>query len=78
MFVPSANAAEGGYGNYVPGTYGDFVLAGAPEAKLTLRNDVYYYNADIARVVVVNIISKCKLGLRHPVAEQDSGWHRQQ
>ncbi len=41
-----ARAAEGGYSNYVPGTYGDFAMAVEPEAQLTLRNDVYYYNAD--------------------------------
>ncbi len=44
--VRDARAAEGGYSNYVPGTYGDFAMAVAPEARLTLRNDVYYYNAD--------------------------------
>jgi hypothetical protein len=39
-------AAEGGYSNYLPGTYGDFAMAVEPEGRLTLRNDIYYYNAD--------------------------------
>ncbi len=37
-------AAEGGYSNYVPGTYGDFGMALAPTEKWTLRNDIYYYD----------------------------------
>ena len=49
--VPVANAAEGGYGNYVPGTYSDFGMAGAPAGALTLRNDLYVYHADTARAV---------------------------
>ena len=40
-----ARAAEGGYSNYVAGTYGDFGMALAPTETWTLRNDVYYYNA---------------------------------
>lgn len=39
-------AAEGGYSNYIPGTYGDFAMAVEPPDRLTLRNDVYYYEAD--------------------------------
>lgn len=42
----AAQAAEGGYSNYVPGTYGDFAAAVEPSTKLTIRNDIYYYNAD--------------------------------
>ncbi|MGI9493623.1 MAG: SphA family protein, partial [Geminicoccaceae bacterium] len=45
-------AAEGGYSNYVPGTYGDFAVAVAPDPGLTLRNDVYYYSADESRAVL--------------------------
>ena len=37
---------EGGYSNYIPGTYGDFAAAVEPPSKFTLRNDVYYYGAD--------------------------------
>jgi hypothetical protein len=51
LAVPAANAAEGGYGNYVPGTYGDFAMAVAPTGELTLRQDLYYYNADTSRAV---------------------------
>jgi hypothetical protein len=40
-----ASAAEGGYSNYVAGTYGDFGMALAPTETWTLRNDVYYYDA---------------------------------
>ncbi|MEP1469394.1 MAG: transporter [Halieaceae bacterium] len=40
-------AAEGGYSNYVPGTYGDFGMALAPADSWTLRNDTYYYGAEI-------------------------------
>lgn len=39
-------AAEGGYSNYIPGTYGDFAMAVEPPDQLTVRNDVYYYDAD--------------------------------
>jgi hypothetical protein len=44
-------AAEGGYSNYVPGTYGDFAMAVAPQTKWMLRNDVYVYGADSERSV---------------------------
>ena len=42
-----ARAAEGGYSNYVPGTYGDFGMAVAPSEKWTLRNDIYFYDASV-------------------------------
>lgn len=42
----NAFAAEGGYSNYIPGTYGDFAAAVAPADGLTIRNDFYYYQAD--------------------------------
>jgi hypothetical protein len=42
---PFAHGAEGGYSNYVPGTYGDFGMALAPTETWTLRNDLYYYDA---------------------------------
>ena len=32
----SAQAAEGGYSNYIPGTYGDFAMALAPSETWTL------------------------------------------
>jgi len=38
-------AAEGGYSNYIPGSYGDFGMAIAPSASWTLRNDLYFYDA---------------------------------
>jgi hypothetical protein len=44
-------AAEGGYSNYIPGTYGDFGMALAPADTWTVRNDVYYYGADTSRSV---------------------------
>jgi len=47
----SAQAAEGGYSNYVPGTYGDFAAAVEPPSKFTIRNDIYYYQADGGRSV---------------------------
>jgi hypothetical protein len=37
--------AEGGYSNYIPGTYGDFGMALAPAETWTLRNDFYFYDA---------------------------------
>ena len=46
-----SRAAEGGYSNYIPGTYGDFGMALAPTETWTLRNDVYYYEADTDRSV---------------------------
>ena len=44
-------AAEGGYSNYIPGTYGDFGMALAPTETWTLRNDVYAYDASVDRSV---------------------------
>jgi hypothetical protein len=44
-------AAECGYSNYVPGTYGDFAAAVEPASKWTVRNDFYYYAADGGRSV---------------------------
>jgi len=52
----SAQAAEGGYSNYIPGTYGDFAAAVEPPSKLTIRNDLYYYQADGARSVRSGLI----------------------
>ena len=49
-------AAEGGYSNYVPGTYGDFAAAVEPPTKFTVRNDIYYYQADGARSVRSGLI----------------------
>jgi len=43
--VTKVMAAEGGYSNYIPGTYGDFGMALAPSQPWTLRNDLYYYDA---------------------------------
>jgi len=47
----SVHAAEGGYSNYIPGTYGDFAAAVEPPTKFTIRNDIYFYQADIDRSV---------------------------
>ncbi len=47
----TAKAAEGGYSNYIPGTYGDFGMALAPTETWTLRNDIYYYDASVTRSV---------------------------
>ncbi len=44
-------ASEGGYSNYIPGTYGDFAMAVAPSETWTLRNDTYYYDASASRSV---------------------------
>jgi hypothetical protein len=46
-----ARAAEGGYSNYIAGTYGDFAMAVAPSETWTLRNDLYYYDASTTRSV---------------------------
>ena len=51
LVVPAGKAAEGGYSNYIPGSYGDFGMALEPPGKLTLRNDVYYYGADVNRSI---------------------------
>lgn len=47
-FIPSgeAHALEGGYGNYVPGLYGGFLLAATPPPGWYLLNQVYFYFAD--------------------------------
>lgn len=46
LTISDANAAEGGYSNYIPGTYGDFALAVEPPTKWSIRNDYYNYQAD--------------------------------
>jgi hypothetical protein len=46
MNAVSVQAAEGGYSNYIPGTYGDFAAAVEPPSKFTVRNDIFYYQAD--------------------------------
>lgn len=51
LICKAAYAAEGGYSNYLPGTYGDFAMAVEPPDTLTLRNDLYYYTADEGRTV---------------------------
>ena len=45
-WTTSILAAEGGYSNYVPGTYGDFAVAVEPVDKFTIRTDFYHYSAD--------------------------------
>ncbi|PSU45069.1 hypothetical protein C9J12_24200 [Photobacterium frigidiphilum] len=44
-------AAEGGYSNYLPGSYGDFGMALSPTETWTIRNDTYYYDASTSRAV---------------------------
>ena len=51
FYAVAAQAAEGGYSNYIPGTYGDFAAAVEPPTKFSFRNDVYYYQADSKRSV---------------------------
>ena len=51
MNVTPVQAAEGGYSNYIPGFYGDFAVAVAPEPGFYLRQDLYYYMADGDRTV---------------------------
>jgi hypothetical protein len=54
--IASAQAAEGGYSNYVPGTYGDFAAAVEPPSKFTIRNDIYHYHADEGKSVRSGLI----------------------
>ena len=54
--ITSTQAAEGGYSNYIPGTYGDFAAAVEPPSKFTIRNDIYYYNADVEKTVHSGLI----------------------
>jgi hypothetical protein len=49
LWASQVLAAEGGYSNYIPGTYGDFAAAVEPPTKFTLRNDIYYYQADTSQ-----------------------------
>jgi hypothetical protein len=49
FFVGNLFAAEGGYSNYIPGTYGDFAASVEPPTKWTIRNDFYHYQADGGR-----------------------------
>jgi len=44
--TPQAVAAQGGYTNYVPGLYGSFAVAVAPDPGFYMLNDFYYYTAD--------------------------------
>ena len=41
----SVQAAEGGYSNYVPGTYGDFAAVVEPPSRFIIHNDIYYCQA---------------------------------
>ncbi len=50
-FHQNAIAAEGGYSNYIPGSYGDFGMALTPTETWTLRNDTYYYDASTSKTV---------------------------
>ena len=54
--ITSVQAAEGGYSNYIPGTYGDFAAAVEPQTKLTIRNDIYHYQADSNKSVRSGLI----------------------
>ena len=49
--VSAVEAAEGGYSNYIPGTYGDFGAAMEPPTTWTFKNDYYHYQADGGRSV---------------------------
>ena len=51
VFQQNVIAAEGGYSNYIPGSYGDFGMALAPAESWTLRNDTYYYDASTSKAV---------------------------
>ena len=47
LWAAQGHAAEGDYSNYVPGTFGDFAAV-ETATNLTIRNDVYYYSADVS------------------------------
>ena len=51
LSISDVKAAEGGYSNYIPGTYGDFAASVEPPTKWTIRNDYYNYKADGGRSV---------------------------
>ena len=53
----SLNAAEGGYSNYLPGSYGDFAAAVEPTTDLSIRNDLYRYQADDSEAVRSGLIT---------------------
>ena len=57
VFVSNLFAAEGGYSNYVPGTYGDFAAAVEPPTQWTIRNDYYHYQADGGRSIRSGLLS---------------------
>jgi hypothetical protein len=62
LCVTPLQAAEGGYSNYIPGTYGDFGMALAPTETWTLRNDVYYYDASTRRSMLSgNLVADVEL-----------------
>jgi hypothetical protein len=47
----SVRAAEGGYTNYVPGTYGTFAVAVRPDPGIQFSSDLYYYSAKMDQTV---------------------------
>ena len=49
-----AGAAERGFSNYVPGTYGDFGLAIAPPKGVYVRNNTFSYSADRTQIIGQN------------------------
>jgi hypothetical protein len=55
--APLAQATEGAFSNYIPGTYGDFAAALAPATEFTVRNDLYHYEGDAGQSVRGGVIT---------------------
>lgn len=51
LLINSAYAAQGGYTNYIPGAYGDFAVAVAPDPGFYWNNLFYYYTANTEKTV---------------------------
>ncbi|RUP07904.1 MAG: hypothetical protein EKK38_17305 [Hyphomicrobium sp.] len=55
--IPEARAAEGGLTNYVPGYYGDFAVAVAPQKGLYVYGTAYSYQAKLKGPAVPDTVS---------------------
>jgi hypothetical protein len=71
MSIGPGHAAEGGYSNYIPGTYGDFAMTLAPSEKWTLRNDLYYYDADAYKPDIALLGAQYAAGVFVPLVNLD-------
>lgn len=70
LFSGTAFAVEGGTSNYIPGFYGDFGVAVAPQPGFYLQNTIYYYHAATSTPIpgeVVQADLDLDLAMEYPI-----------